>query len=44
MKQSDDLESMRDSRIISVRVLEVRDRVSESGFEGVVALRVMEFA
>jgi len=44
MKQSDDLESTRDLRIISVRVLEFRDKVTESGFERVVALRVTEFA
>jgi len=44
MKQLDDLESTKDLRIVSVRVSEVRERVSESGFKRAVALRVTEFA
>ena len=44
MEESEDLESTRDFRIMSGRVLEVRERVSESGFEIVDALRVMVFA
>jgi len=44
MRQSDDLESTRDLRTVSVRVSEVRDRASEPVFERVAALRVMGFA
>ena len=44
MKESEDPESTRDFRIVSGRVLEVRERVSESGFERVDVLRVMNFA
>ena len=33
MKESEDLKSPRDFRTISGRVLEVRERVSESGFK-----------
>src|SRR5882724_2082073 len=44
MKESEDPESTRDFKIISGRVLDVRERVSESGFERVDALRVMIFA
>jgi len=35
---------MRDLRIISARVSEVRDRVCKLGFETAAALRVTEFA
>ena len=35
MKESEDPESTRDFRIVCGRVLEVRERVSESGFERV---------
>src|SRR5882724_12036963 len=41
MKESEDLESTRDFKIR--RVLEVRERVSESGFERADALRVRFF-
>jgi len=44
MKESEDLESTRDFRTISGRVSEARERVSESGFERVDALRVRVFA
>jgi len=40
MKEFEDPESTRDFSIVSGRVLEVRERVSESGFEKVDALRV----
>jgi len=40
MKESEDLESTRDFKIISGRVSDVRKRVSESGFERAGALRV----
>ncbi len=40
IKESDDSESTRDLRIISGRVLEVRESVRESGFERVDALRL----
>ena len=38
MKQSEDLESTRDLRAVSERVSEIRDRVSESGFERVASV------
>src|SRR5882724_11629070 len=41
MKESEDPESTRDFKIISGRVSDVRERVSESGFERADALRVM---
>src|SRR5882724_12373453 len=44
MKESEDLESTRDFKTISRRVLDVRKRVNESGFERVDALRVRVFA
>ena len=44
MKESEDLESTRDFKTISGRVLDVRKRVSESGFERVDVLRVRVFA
>ena len=44
MKESEDLEFTRDFRTISGRVSEVRERVSESGFERADALRVRVFA
>src|SRR5882724_7753277 len=44
MKESEDPESTRDFKIISGRVSDVRERVSESGFERADALRVMIFA
>ena len=44
MKQSDDLESTRDLRIISGSLLEVNERISESGFERVDALSIRGFA
>src|SRR5882724_13476536 len=43
-KESEDLESTRDFRIISGRVSEVRERVIESGFERADMLRVRVFA
>ena len=43
MKELEDLESTRDFKTISRRVLEVRKIVSESGFERVDALRVRVF-
>ena len=43
-KESEDPESTRDFRIISGRVSEVRERVSESGFERADVLRVRVFA
>src|SRR5882672_7946930 len=43
MKESEDLESTRDFRIVSGRVSDVRERVGESGFERADALRVMNF-
>jgi len=43
MKESEDLESTRDFKIIFGRVSEVRKRVSESGFERADALRVRVF-
>jgi len=43
MKESEDLESTRDFRTIFGRVLDVKESVSESGFERVDALRVMVF-
>ena len=44
MKESEDLESTRDFKTISGRVSDVRKRVSESGFERAVVLRVRVFA
>ena len=44
MKESEDPESTRDLRIVSRSVLEVRERVRESGFERMDAFRVMVFA
>src|SRR5882724_1553854 len=44
MKELEDPESTRDFKTISGRVLEVRKRVSESGFERVDVLRVRVFA
>jgi len=44
MKDSEGPESTRDFKTISGRVLDVRERVSESGFERVDALRVRVFA
>src|SRR5882724_145498 len=43
MKESEDPESTRDFKTISGRVLDVRERVSESGFERADALRVRVF-
>jgi len=43
MKELEDSESTRDFKTISGRVLDVRKRVSESGFERVDALRVRVF-
>ena len=43
MKELEDLESTRDFRIVSGSVSDVRERVSESGFERADALRVMNF-
>jgi|SRR5882724_5056577 len=43
MKQSDDLESMREIRIISGSLLEVKESVSESGFERAAALSIRGF-
>ena len=43
MKQSDDLESTRDLRIVYGSLLEVRESVSESGFERVDALSIRDF-
>src|SRR5882724_8891193 len=43
MKDSEGPESTRDFKTISGRVLDVRERVSESGFERVDALRVRVF-
>jgi len=40
MEELEDLESTRDFKIISGRVSDVRERVSESGFERVDVLRV----
>ena len=42
-KESEDTESTRDFRILCGRVSEVRERVSESGFERTDALRVRVF-
>src|SRR5882724_3036572 len=44
IKESEDPESTRDFKIISGRVSDVRERVSESGFERADALRVRVFA
>ena len=44
MKESEDLESTRDLRIVSGSMLEVRESVRESGFERVDALSVAVFA
>src|SRR5882672_4192882 len=44
MKELEDPESTRDFRIVSGRVSEVKERVSESGFERAEVLRVMNFA
>src|SRR5882724_7731062 len=44
MKESEDPESTRDFKTISGRVLDVRERVSESGFERADVLRVRVFA
>ena len=44
MKELEDPESTREFRSISGRVSEVRERVSESGFERADALRVRVFA
>jgi len=43
MKESEDLESTREFKTISGRVSDVRERVSESGFERADALRVRVF-
>src|SRR5882724_1313061 len=43
MKESEDPESTRDFKTISGSVLDVRERVSESGFERVDVLRVRVF-
>src|SRR5882724_5683457 len=43
MKQSDDLESTRDLRIVSRSLLEVRESVSESGFERADVLSIRGF-
>ena len=43
-KESEDPESTRDFRTISGRVLEVRERVSESGFERADVLRLRVFS
>ena len=43
MKQSDDLESTRDLTIVSGSLLEVRESMSESGFERVDALSIRGF-
>src|SRR5882724_7030998 len=44
MKESEDLESMRDFRSVFGRVLDVKESVSDSGLERADALRVMVFA
>ena len=44
MKESDDLESTRDLRIMSGRVSDVRESIRESGFERVDSLSVVVFA
>src|SRR5882724_10812612 len=44
MKESEDPESMRDFRTVFGRVSDVKESVSESGFERADALRVMVFA
>ena len=44
MKQSDDLESTRDLRIISRSLLEVKESISESGLERADALSIRGFA
>ena len=43
MKQSDDPESTRDFRIVSRSLLEVKENVSESGFERADALSIRGF-
>jgi len=43
MKQSDDPESKRDLRIMSRSLLEVKESISESGFERVDALSIRGF-
>ena len=43
MKQSDDPESTRDLGIVSRSLLEVKESVSESGFESVDALSIRGF-
>jgi len=44
MKESEDPKSTRDFRTVFRRVLDVKESVSESGFERADALRVMVFA
>ena len=44
MKELEDPESTRDFNTVFGRVLDVKESVSESGFERVDALRVMIFA
>jgi len=44
MKELEDLESTRDFRTVFGRVLDVKESVSESGFERADVLRVMVFA